>query len=649
MTMHGTGEPLARTLLAQSGWARRLARQLVNDDEQAEDLVQDALVAGLRAAPSGDRPIRAWLATVLRHLAYNQAAARARRRAREQRSAEGDASAPSAEEALAQVQIHHQLARLVERLPAEERRIVVLRYFEERTSVDIGKLLGCPAATVRWRLTRALEQLRAWLDEEAGGARARWALALAPLAEERRPGAPEWLGGRPLVKLLGVTAAAVTMLAVGAGVVTGKIGGKAEPSVAAALDGSRAAAPGGGHGGPQPPPSAPAAPPPAGAASGGARLAAMAAASSCPAQLAAARAELEATERDLQRYENPALYFERAPPSPALQADFTTLVAELLAPAAGGVLECREGICRVLFVLPADVEWRPVRSGLLDGPWHRRIEPRLARVDAGKVGGITRDPLSGELQQKWALYLCLARLDGRPAHDEVPPGPPPPGADCERHLAAARARLEALRPRRERALPAHVQFERQPGPNPPATASVRALLERLLGPRARAWEVACRADVCRLKPPKEEPAASLHELQQRPELALRLGRSWRGPDGAHYHRLRPPPAASEDELAHDETWRRLERAVDVAIKLCGERHGSAERAEAIILFPAPGELNADGAPGRPSLRVRGPRADQAFGQCLRQGITAALASVPLPPGLPGREVTLSLHGTRPAP
>ena len=184
--MDGTGEALPQALLAQSGWARRLARQLVSE-AQADDLVQDALVAGLRHPPSADRPLRGWLATVLRNLAHNRAAADQRRQARERSIADREPAAPSAEEALATVQLHRQLARLVERLPAEDRRIVVLRYFEERRSAEIGKLVGLPAATVRWRLSRALDQLRVWLDQEAGGSRRRWMLALAPLLRRRRP------------------------------------------------------------------------------------------------------------------------------------------------------------------------------------------------------------------------------------------------------------------------------------------------------------------------------------------------------------------------------------------------------------------------------------------------------------------------------
>jgi hypothetical protein len=270
--------------------------------------------------------------------------------------------------------------------------------------------------------------------------------------------------------------------------------------------------------------------------------------------------------------------------------------------------------------------------------------PRAAAVTSSDACAVQLARIHGELQQKWALYLRLARLDGLSAHSGVARGPFSDAADCEQEAARARSEVEALRPRRQRALPAHVQFERTTGSNPTGTTDVRALLQRLLGPNARTWGVACRADICRLQPP-QEPGLSIHELHQRPEFTERLSGSWSGPDGALYHRLRGPTARTEEELTREETWRTLEIATNAAIKRCAQRHTSADRADATILFPGPGELNADGVAGRPSVRLRGPSADQPFGRCLREAITSALASVPLPPGLPAREVVYSLHGS----
>ncbi len=55
-------------LLAHADFARRIARSLTRDHDDADDLVQEAWVAVLRQ-PSPEGRNRAWLAGVLRNLA----------------------------------------------------------------------------------------------------------------------------------------------------------------------------------------------------------------------------------------------------------------------------------------------------------------------------------------------------------------------------------------------------------------------------------------------------------------------------------------------------------------------------------------------------------------------------------------------------
>ena len=65
-------------------------------------------------------------------------------------------------------------------LPEPLRTTVLLRYFEERSSSEIARRMGVPAGTVRWRLKKAIERLRADLDQRFAGNRRTWAIALAP-------------------------------------------------------------------------------------------------------------------------------------------------------------------------------------------------------------------------------------------------------------------------------------------------------------------------------------------------------------------------------------------------------------------------------------------------------------------------------------
>src|SRR5262249_45109447 len=90
-----------------------LARSLVHGDAQAEVLLQDTGIAALEHPPATDRPVRPWLAAVLRNRWRMDRRGDARRRAREDRAsselARDGAQAPAADELL-------ERARLLERL-----------------------------------------------------------------------------------------------------------------------------------------------------------------------------------------------------------------------------------------------------------------------------------------------------------------------------------------------------------------------------------------------------------------------------------------------------------------------------------------------------------------------------------------------------
>ena len=58
----------AEQLLQHSQWAQSLARHLVGDAAEAEDLVQDAWMAALKGPPP-EGAIRPWLGGVMRNLA----------------------------------------------------------------------------------------------------------------------------------------------------------------------------------------------------------------------------------------------------------------------------------------------------------------------------------------------------------------------------------------------------------------------------------------------------------------------------------------------------------------------------------------------------------------------------------------------------
>ncbi len=167
-------------LLADAEWARRLAAELVGDGAAADDVVQEAWLAMARREPGGDRPLRPWLAEVLRNAARQFRRGESRRARREAEVAR-DEALPSAAEMVERAEAHRRLVDAVLALPEPLRRTVMLRWFEGLSAAEIARRTEVPAATVRWHLQKGLGRLREELDESVGGERERWVKALAPL------------------------------------------------------------------------------------------------------------------------------------------------------------------------------------------------------------------------------------------------------------------------------------------------------------------------------------------------------------------------------------------------------------------------------------------------------------------------------------
>ncbi|NUP95289.1 MAG: sigma-70 family RNA polymerase sigma factor [Planctomycetaceae bacterium] len=200
-----------QALLERSAWARRLATGLVNDAALADDLAQDAQLAALGHRFEDEPSLRNWMVTVLRRLAARSRRSDAHRRVREERSARPErVDGPDA--IVARAQQHERLVRLVLELGEPYRSTVLLRYFDELSPARIADLQKLPLATVKTRLSRALQLLRERLDHDCSGKRAEWLSAFAPLvAPPAFVSLPAWFGVT-LVKLKFTVAAVVLVL-----------------------------------------------------------------------------------------------------------------------------------------------------------------------------------------------------------------------------------------------------------------------------------------------------------------------------------------------------------------------------------------------------------------------------------------------------
>jgi RNA polymerase sigma factor (sigma-70 family) len=174
---------------ADLAWTRRVALRLVRDEAASDDISQDAWLITRRARPNPERSLRPWLGQVVLNLVRRRHRA-SKRRNRWELAAEAPEPTLSADQLLERAQIQRLLVGLVDELAEPSRQIVRLHYFEGLTSDEIGRRLQLAAGTVRWRLSRTIEELREKLDREHGGERRRWVTSFLPLfAPAARPAA----------------------------------------------------------------------------------------------------------------------------------------------------------------------------------------------------------------------------------------------------------------------------------------------------------------------------------------------------------------------------------------------------------------------------------------------------------------------------
>lgn len=171
---------LASELLANVAWVHRLARALVGDAADAEDLAQETLRVSLTRPPDatarGAR-LRGWLARVARRLVIDRARSDSRRALREQATAPPDSS-PEPIDVVARSARQQRVVQAVMALDEPFRTTVLLRWFDELPVREIASRMETNEALVRKRLERALARLRQQLDREFGSETKQWAGAL---------------------------------------------------------------------------------------------------------------------------------------------------------------------------------------------------------------------------------------------------------------------------------------------------------------------------------------------------------------------------------------------------------------------------------------------------------------------------------------
>lgn len=168
-------------LLQHAGFLRAVSRRVLLHPADEDDAVQEAWLAALRSPPRPGPGLKGWFATVVRNHARESHRKERRRGQREERVAR-DELVPSTADLVQRAETLKRLTAALADLPAPQRDVLLLRYFEDLPPREIARRLGAPVATIKSRHHRALVALRARLDEDDDARGATWRVALMPVA-----------------------------------------------------------------------------------------------------------------------------------------------------------------------------------------------------------------------------------------------------------------------------------------------------------------------------------------------------------------------------------------------------------------------------------------------------------------------------------
>lgn len=164
MAAYVAGEELAFTELVRR-WQVKLVNYITRQNGSgmyAEDIAQEVWLRVHRHAArfvAGSK-FSTWLFTIAHNLCINHWRDRRRQRSACDFREDPDLSylkdpCDDPLEALERQELRDAVVRVVDRLPAKQRRIIRLRHFEDREYGVIGQMMGLPGGTVKSRLSRA--------------------------------------------------------------------------------------------------------------------------------------------------------------------------------------------------------------------------------------------------------------------------------------------------------------------------------------------------------------------------------------------------------------------------------------------------------------------------------------------------------------
>ncbi|MGD2100971.1 MAG: sigma-70 family RNA polymerase sigma factor [Acidimicrobiia bacterium] len=164
----GDGNAYAALVEPHREVAFRVAYLVTGTAADAEDATQEALMKAYRMIHrfNPERPFRPWLLRIVGNEARNRRRSEGRRAVYENRAAgRREVGLDQPETVAARLDTGERLIEAVNRLPERERLVIGLRYFLDLSERETAQAIGIPRGTVKSRLARGLDRLRAEIGD----------------------------------------------------------------------------------------------------------------------------------------------------------------------------------------------------------------------------------------------------------------------------------------------------------------------------------------------------------------------------------------------------------------------------------------------------------------------------------------------------
>ncbi|MED5548921.1 MAG: RNA polymerase sigma factor [Pseudomonadota bacterium] len=166
----GRGDRPAARLLMSRNLPRilGLARRMLNDEMEAEDIAQETFIRVWKAAPrwqAGSARVSTWMCRIAINLCYDRL--RRRREVVTDTPPEQVDETPDAETAMTRAQSGDRIAAAMAQLPDRQRQALELVHFQDMSNIDAADIMSVSVEAVESLLARGRRKLKAILTGDA--------------------------------------------------------------------------------------------------------------------------------------------------------------------------------------------------------------------------------------------------------------------------------------------------------------------------------------------------------------------------------------------------------------------------------------------------------------------------------------------------